>query len=173
MSKTIGITKLTPKEKVLKLAEKCEKCGHCCNMDSGTVLKHEVKELANHMDMSEEDFKKKYLQEQEKFNTKHFKFKQIKGEKPYGRCVFLKDNNTCSIHKAKPLHCRIGNCNEYGEALSIWFALNHFVNADDPESIRQWAVYLKTHPTIPGGHLEELVPDKEKLKEILDYEVFR
>ena len=57
--------------------------------------------------------------------------------------------------------------------LEQWFTLNHFVNVDDPESIRQWAVYLKTHDTIQGGSLEELVPDKKLLKKILNYEIIK
>jgi len=51
--------------------------------------------------------------------------------------------------------------------------LNYIVNSSDPEAIRLWAEYLKTHPTIPGGDLEELVPDKERLKKILNFEILR
>jgi len=49
--------------------------------------------------------------------------------------------------------------------------LNYLVNKNDPESIRQYAAYLKSGgKTIPGGKLEELIPDKEKLKKILNFE---
>jgi hypothetical protein len=51
--------------------------------------------------------------------------------------------------------------------------LNHFVKPDDPESVRQWSVYLKTQPTIGGGELKDLVKDKERLAKILSYEIFR
>lgn len=51
--------------------------------------------------------------------------------------------------------------------------LNHQVNVNDPESIRQYAIYLKTHTTIPGGELEELVPDKERLRKILDFTILK
>jgi len=45
-----------------------------------------------------------------------------------------------------------------------------FVNTSDPNSIREWAAHLSVHPTLPGGELENLVPDKERLKSILAYE---
>ncbi len=95
----------------------------------------------------------------------------MRSGKPYGPCVFFDDG--CKIHTVKPLECRIGNCSEYGEELSIWFMLNYQVNVSDPESVRQYAIYLKTRPTIPGGKLEELVPDKEKLGKILDFRILR
>ena len=56
---------------------------------------------------------------------------------------------------------------KFGEQLSIWFVLNHLLDPHDPEAIRQWASYLKTHPTIPGGELHQLVSDKQKLHKIL------
>jgi hypothetical protein len=51
--------------------------------------------------------------------------------------------------------------------------LNYVLDHQDPDAIRQWAVYLKTHPTIPGGELEELVPDKEMRDKIMSYEILR
>jgi Fe-S-cluster containining protein len=167
------ITRLTPKEVVLKLGEDCCKDGKCCSYDSGIVLKDEIDTLAKNLKVSREEFIKNFVDEVEKFNTTHYKFKIMKEKgKAYGKCIFL-NSNECSIHKHKPLHCRVGNCGEHGESLSIWFTLNHFVNPDDPESIRQWAIYLKTHPTIPGGSLSELVPNKERLKKIMNYELLR
>lgn len=171
------ITTKTTLKTALKLGEECKLSGHCCKFGSGFVLEDEIKDLAKYFKLSEEGFKKKYLDEKESFNTKHFKLKtkkEIINKKmmPFGKCIFLKDN-LCSIHKVKPLHCRIGNCSRHGEKLSIWFFLKYFVNNEDPESIRQWAIYLKTHPTIPGGNLDELVPDKNQLEKILNYEIFK
>ena len=92
---------------------------------------------------------------------------------PYGECVFHDKKQGCTIHEVKPLHCKVGSCNDHGEAIHLWFTINYFVNKNDPESVRQWATYLKTHPTIPGGELEDLVPDKEMLSKILSYEILR
>lgn len=120
--------------------------------------------------MREREVKEKYLEEKELFNTKLLKPKLKTTNKPYGECIFL-ENKRCKIHKVKPLQCKVGNCNKYGEKLSIWFMLNYLVNKDDPESIRQYGAYLKSGgKIIPGGKLEELVPDKERLKEILNFE---
>ena len=50
--------------------------------------------------------------------------------------------------------------------------LNHFVNKDDPESVRQYASYLKTGgKTLEGAGLNDLVPDKEKLRKILSLDI--
>jgi Fe-S-cluster containining protein len=103
-----------------------------------------------------------------------YKVTSIKKGRPYGKCIFLKNKNNCTIHEVKPLHCRIGNCSEYGEDLTVWFALNFCVNPADPESIRQWALYLESGgKNIPGGELKELVKDPKILKKILDYEVLK
>ncbi len=63
-------------------------------------------------------------------------------------------------------------CKDYGEQLSLWFMLNHFVNENDPESVRQFATYLKSGgKTLEGAELENLVPNKRKLKKILSFEM--
>ncbi len=51
--------------------------------------------------------------------------------------------------------------------------LNYLVNPDDPESIRQWKMFLTQNNPIPGGSLKELVHDEEKLKKILSYEILK
>jgi hypothetical protein len=169
--KNLLLTRFSPLKEVLELGKTCDKSGHCCKYGGGYVLDNDLEIMAKHLQISIDELKEKYLDEKLTFNTKHFMIKSNKNGKPYGPCVFLKDN-LCSIHEHKPLHCRVGSCcHSSGEQLSIWFALNHFVNIDDPESIRQWASYLKTHPTVPGGELHSLVPDKEKLKKILGHEI--
>jgi Fe-S-cluster containining protein len=170
----IKISTKTPLKDVMKLVEDCKKCGHCCKYSSGHLVEGDMKKIAKFLGISEKKLKKDFLEENEKFNTKLHRPKLIrKGSLPYGECVFYSEKEGCTIHPVKPLHCKIGGCGKHGEDLHLWFTINYFVNADDPESIRQWATYLKTHPTIPGGKLEELVPDKEKLKKILSFEVLR
>jgi len=93
--------------------------------------------------------------------------------KPYGKCIFFDKEVGCRIHEVKPLECKVSmGCKDYGEQLSLWFMLNHFVNKDDAESIRQFATYLKSGgKTLPQAELKDLVPDKVKLKKILSYEI--
>jgi len=174
-TKNAILTKLSPRKEVMEMGKECDKSGHCCKFGGGFVIKGDIKRLAKHHNMSEKEFEEKYLDEHISFNTKHHRLKSNKHkDKPYGPCVFLGEDNLCTIHNVKPLHCKVGSCcHKAGEELSIWFALNHFVNPDDPESVRQWASYLKSHPTIPGGELHELVPDKKELKKILSYEKFK
>jgi len=167
------ITKDTAMEYIVKLSGKCEICGHCCKFDSGIFLDEDIKKLAKSMSVPEEEFKARYLEEKEIFNKKVWKAKLKRDGKPFGPCLFL-DDKECSIHEMKPKHCKIASgCNEYGRQINMWFMLNHVLDADDPEAIRQWAQYLKTHPSIPGGELHELVKDKEKLAKIMDYTILK
>ncbi len=167
------ITKQTPPSEILDLGHNCKQCGHCCSLGSGFLVGDDIKKIARFMKITEKELAEKYLDEKELFNTRLSRPKLITQGKPYGRCIFLKDKR-CSIHQVKPFQCRVGNCNENGEELSIWFTLNFLVNTEDPESVRQYAAYLKSGgKTIEGGKLEELIPDKEKLKKILSFEEFK
>jgi len=73
------------------------------------------------------------------------------------------------------LECRTSiNCKDYGEELAVWFMVNYAVDANDAESVRQYAQYLKSGgKIIPGAELHEIVPDKEKLRKILSYEILK
>jgi hypothetical protein len=52
--------------------------------------------------------------------------------------------------------------------------VNNVVDANDAESVRQYAQYIKSGgKTIPGAELGNLVPDKEKLRKILSYEILK
>ena len=171
------LTKNTPLKEVLKLANAC-KCSACtvgCRHGSGAFTDEEVKKLGEHLNIDIDVLKKEFLEEVERFSTKKYRPKILRKNKPYGKCIFFDEKLGCKIHEAKPLECKIAmGCKDYGEDLMIWFMLNHFVNANDAESIRQYATYLKSGgKTIEGGKLEELVPDREKLRKILSYEILK
>ncbi|MEA3430792.1 MAG: YkgJ family cysteine cluster protein [Nanoarchaeota archaeon] len=162
------ISKDTSVEKIMKMAEPCEQCGKCCTYGSGCLINEDVQKMASFMNITEEELKNDYLEEVEIFNTKLLR---PKFKKPYGRCVFLDADNTCKIHEAKPLQCKLCNpCSGVGEELSEWFKLNFCVNTSNAESIRQWAIYLEDNKTIQGGELKDLVPNNERLKKILSFE---
>lgn len=169
----VEISIKTPLKDILKLAGDCQKCGHCCKYSSGYLVEDDAKKIAKFLEISEKELKEKFLEEGEKYNTKLFRPKLIKKNKPYGECVFHDEKQGCTIHEVKPLHCEVGNCEEHGEAIHLWFTLNYFVNKTDPESIRQWAAYLKTHHTITGGQLEDLIPDKKLLNKILNFGILK
>lgn len=173
---SVGITSKTSPEYVKKLAQDCEKCGHCCRFGSGYFMEDDISRISSHMGLKKEHFIDEFLHEKEIFNTKIHKgkIKQKAEDKPFGPCVFFDEEQGCVIHEIKPFHCRVSmGCGEYGEYIAVWFALNYLVNPNDPESVRQWAQYLNTHSTIPGGELQELVKDKDKLRKILNYELLR
>ncbi|MFH1409479.1 MAG: YkgJ family cysteine cluster protein [Nanoarchaeota archaeon] len=171
------IKKTTKTKTIIELGKGCGALchwsGHCCKHTSAILVGNEKKELAEDMGLSEKEFEKRYLEDTTRFNTKLKQFKQRREKgRPHGPCIMLTETNRCRIHDIKPLYCRTGNCrNEHGEAIAVWFALNHFVNTNDAESMRQWAAYLRTHPTIQGGKLEELIPDKKHLSRILTHEL--
>lgn len=168
------ITTHTPLKRVLELGMQCNRCGHCCSHGSGFLVREDHRKIAKHLKVSEKKLKEKFLEEIEKFNTRLWRPRlEKKGNLPYGKCIFLKDK-LCKIHKVKPLQCRIGNCSENGEKLSLWFTLNYFLNENDPESVRQYAVYLKSGgKTLEGAELKEIIKDKDKLKKILEYKIMR
>ena len=173
--KKVNITKLTPLKEVLQLAHpcSCKACSIGCMHGSGSLSNEDIPKIAEFLQISEDELKNKFLEELRKFNTKNFRPKILRKDKPYGKCIFYDEKNGCKIHEVKPLECKVSmGCKDYGEKISLWFMLNYFVNKDDAESIRQYASYLKTGgKTLDGAKLEELVPDKEKLKKILNYEI--
>ena len=171
--KSIMITKKTPLSYIKKLKIGCEKCGHCCSFDSGIFLESDIKRIADKKGVPVDDFKKRFLEEKQILNKNVHKAKLKKEGKPFGKCVFLQ-NKECSIHDVKPLHCEIGSgCHEYGQQINIWFMLNHVLDESDPQAIRDWSVYLQSRSTIPGGELHELIKNKEKLAQILSYDLLR
>ena len=153
----------------------CDACANGCKYGSGFLANEDIPKIAKCLGINEEVLKKEFLEEFEKFNTKKLRPKILRKSKQYGKCIFFDEKLKCKIHEAKPLECRISmGCKEYGEQLSLWFMLNHFVNENDAESVRQYAAYLKSGgKTLPGAELESLVPDKEKLRKILSFDILQ
>ena len=130
----------------------------------------DAKNIAEFKGVGEEELNDKFLEEAELFNTRLLRPKILRKGKPYGKCIFFDEEKGCTVHPVKPLQCRVSmGCKDYGEDISRWFMLNFQVNPDDPESVRQYAIYLKSNRPLPGGKLEELVPDRERLKKILNF----
>ncbi|MCK5107511.1 MAG: YkgJ family cysteine cluster protein [Nanoarchaeota archaeon] len=173
---SVLISRSTPEHVAVKLGGECS-CKHCtngCKFGSGIFKKDEEKKLAKHLSISEEELYNDYLEETELFNTKLFKPKVIKKDKPYGKCIFFDEGTElCKVYPVRPLLCKVATGHEHGEHMYAWFLLNHLVNTEDPESIRQYSTYLKFNKTIYGGRLHELIKDKDKLKKILSYEILR
>ncbi|MEK6984448.1 MAG: YkgJ family cysteine cluster protein [Nanoarchaeota archaeon] len=172
------ITKNTPLKEVLKLAApcRCNACNNGCKYGSGLLAGDDAKNIAAFLMLSEEEIKNKFLEEVELFNKRMLRPKLKKeGKNPYGQCIYFSERKGCTIHPVKPLECRTSiNCKDYGEDLSVWFKVNFVIDANDAESIRQYAQYLKNGgKLIPGASLEELVPNRERLNKILNYEILK
>jgi Fe-S-cluster containining protein len=173
MDEKTEITKEMSEQEALKIGSACNTCGKCCSYGSGMMLSGEIARIANFLGMSPEKFKADMLTEIEIFHTPVFKIKSVKiDDKAYGPCMFLEDRK-CKVHDVKPLHCRVCNC-EKGDDLQVWFMVNYLLNIHDPESVRQYDSYIKTGGRmIPGAELEKLFPDKDLLRQILNYERLR
>jgi len=168
---TIKLTVNTPAQEVINLSKDCGKCGHCCSKTSGFVLKEELGTIANFLNIREEELVHNCMQSVEIYNKKIWRPHLIKKGKPYGMCIFFNADEGCTIQEVKPLHCRISGCHELAEQTNVWYMLNHIIDHDDPEAIRQYAQYLDAHATIPGGRLKDIVPNESRLKKILNHEI--
>jgi Fe-S-cluster containining protein len=175
--KDVWIKKKTTQKRILEMTPACgcDACSKACEYSSGFLAENDLQKLAKFLHLSIDDVKNKHLEKVHIYNKSMLRPKlEKKKGMPHGKCTFYEKGVGCKIHPAKPLHCKIAmNCKEYGEQLNTWFYLNHVVDDTDPEAIRQWAVFLETHPTIPGGTLQDMVPDPEKLKDILSYKLLR
>ena len=172
------IEKNTSLKEALRLAApcRCNSCNHGCKFGSGSLANDDAKIIAKYLKISEEELKAKFLEEVELFNKKILKPRLLREKsKVHGQCIFYDEQKGCTIHEVKPLECKTSiQCKDYGEELSVWFMVNYVVDANDPESIRQYSQYINSGgKIIPGAELENLVPDKEKLKKILSYEILK
>ena len=172
------INKNTPLKEILKLASpcQCDSCNHGCKYGSGSLAEGDSKKIAEFLKISEEDLKTDFLEETELFNKKILKPKLLREKgKVHGRCIFYNDKKGCTIHEVKPLECKTSiQCKEYGDELSVWFMVNYAVDAADPESVRQYSQYIKSGgKVIEGAELQKLVPNREKLRKILSYEILK
>lgn len=166
------ITKETKLKDVLEIGTQCKKCGHCCNHASGFLIDGDLDKIAKHFEMLPEDAKEQFMEEVDFYSKKFIKPKRIKGKNGQGSCIFLGDKNECKIQEVKPLQCKIcKGCEEHGKELFSWFLLNYCVDVKNPETIRQYAHYLRAGgKVIPGGELKELIKDEKELKKILGTE---
>ncbi len=170
----ITITKHTPEKEVIRLASDCGLCGKCCQYGSGFLAQGDFARIAKFLRITEKQLKERYLEKVEKFSQELYRPRLVKKSKPYGVCIFYNKAENCTIHGVKPLHCKVtAPCSAYGDELDQWFNLNYVVNPADPESIRQWATFVKFREVIPGGELKELVKNPSKLKKVLTYEILR
>ena len=82
------------------LAFQCTGCGQCCTGAPGYVWVNdqEIQEIATYLNLTLEDFARKYLRKAQG------RFSLIELPKTYD-CIFLKGNK-CEIYPVRPIQCR-------------------------------------------------------------------
>jgi Fe-S-cluster containining protein len=75
----------------------CTRCANCCKTADITFTAEDVTRIANHLDMTVEEFVEAYLEPNEEDGP--YKARQ----KP---CPFLGDDDRCAIYEVRPLACR-------------------------------------------------------------------
>ncbi len=76
----------------------CKMCGHCCHGEATvSVSPKEQKKIAEFLNLSVEELKKRYLRP--KGNITEMKIVD-------GHCIFYGKDGLCTIHPVKPIHCK-------------------------------------------------------------------
>jgi len=77
----------------------CTECANCCNSKKPTLNDKDIKRFVSSLEIQEEDFRNKYLEEIESYdNKKRYEFNALP-------CPFLK-NNLCSNYNTRPKDCQ-------------------------------------------------------------------
>jgi Fe-S-cluster containining protein len=168
------ITAQTKLPTLLKMTHpcRCDSCENSCNFGSGALADNELERIAYYLDLTPDDAKEKYFEEVKRFGTTRLRPKLERKEGlPYGKCIFYEKEKGCLIHEVKPLECKLSmGCKDYGDELITWFHINHFLDKKNPESLRQFKIYLESGgKTLPGAEHKDIF-DQETLKKLEEYE---
>jgi Fe-S-cluster containining protein len=87
-------------EEMLQLVTCKKGCAHCCKM-MVVISKAEAEYLYHYCKENQIKIDENYLVEQTKLDDKDAYIFS-----PYGRCVFLKSDNTCGVYPVRPIPCR-------------------------------------------------------------------
>jgi len=81
----------------------CLKCKECCTREPGWFMPDEIATAAAFFKLSESEFIKQYCKEHIEDNT----YALSPAQKPNStECIFLNDEEECSVHEVKPYECR-------------------------------------------------------------------
>jgi len=95
----------------------CMDCANCCKSIPPQLLKSDVKRISKHLGLSKQEFEYQYT------------VLDDDGDRVFNQspCVFLQDDNACSIYEVRPEACReyphTGNQRQFKDGLS-WHAIN-------------------------------------------------
>jgi len=162
----MGLKKDSSLKEALKLAKacSCEKCTTGCRVGSGFLVDGDEKKIAKFLHISVEELKEKYLEKREVYGTELWRPKTKK--QPFGPCIFFDEKIGCTVHKVKPLECKVAmGCIPESDDLNVWFRVNYAVNPESDRGLDEWQSYLDLGgKTIPGTTVKQLkksaLPDK-------------
>lgn len=75
----------------------CTECARCCHTMTPTYTQEDIVRLSSHLEMSQDEFIKLYLEEEED-HPEVLMHRHLP-------CAFLKDNR-CTVYEARPDNCR-------------------------------------------------------------------
>jgi Fe-S-cluster containining protein len=180
LTKNNRISKDMRLSRILKLTPpcSCNACNHGCKFGSGYFIDGQIEKVAEFLKINLEELKNKYLTEEIMLNKKVWrpKRKRERLKMPFGECIFFDSRKElCKIHPVKPLQCQIAmGCKSYGEDLMQWFVINHVLDLNNYDSIREYNIMCNViinngGKILKGGSLRELISAKT-LKKILSRE---
>jgi hypothetical protein len=138
----------------------CGACGHCCEYGSGYLLDEDIKRLAEHFQISKEEFLKRYAEPITIFNTKGWRLRQIRTKFPAGQCVLYDKQKKCTVHEKKPVYCSITTCKPCGGDIVHWFRYHHYVNKNDKVSVDEYNRLKQFFTSLKDG--EQITGTKNK-----------
>jgi len=143
----------------------CNACSNSCKYSSGAFIEGEIEKVAKFLGIEKTEFEKKYTEEVTRFATTRKRPKVLRNGKPYGKCIFYE--NGCKIHNVKPMECKLSmGCKTYGEELMNWFNIKFFFDKDNPDSLREYKLYLDAG----GKGMKDMNISSKSLKNALKYE---
>lgn len=85
----------------------CKKCGDCCKNGIIVLYPEDIEAISKFLKMEQKEFIEMYCKETiiTINTTKNFCVYYLDN---VNSCVFLTDDNLCSINNVKPLQCKLG-----------------------------------------------------------------
>ncbi len=113
-------------------AWECRQCGRCCHAEIPVTV-WDIERLRKELNETPESVFARMVDPQPSKHSSVFKIRK----QPSGGCVFLDEQNTCSIHSEKPRICDFFTCQEQsaeGGTPLAWTARCH----DPQDQLRIW-----------------------------------
>lgn len=95
-------------------------CSKCCEIQGYVYLtEDDVRRAANYLNLTQAEFERRYI-----YRTRHLR--RLRKPRDGRECGFL-ENGLCTIHQAKPTHCRLFPFwPEYVESRAAWKKLGNW-----------------------------------------------